>query len=363
MNRLLKLRAQLSRDVPAKDADDHVLIATWNIRDFGKDEKQRKGFGPRLPETHFYIAEIISRFDFVAVQEVNQLTEWERVIDILGPDWNYIATDVADAMLGGNGERLTYVYDRRKVRFQNIAGEVVLPPSMLISKATVKFEKKKAVSGAQFRRTPFVASFQAGWFKFDICTVHIYYGSESGNELEERIEEIDRVAEYLSKRADIRMQSENRSLILLGDFNIVSPEHKTMGALLRHGFHVPETLRNKTNIGGTKYYDQIAFKIERGVLDYVDNVVENPRDRFAGVFRFFESVLVEEDEAHYVEAMNASSACRGKKYRKNQNPSGHIDYPKYYKDWRTYQLSDHCPLWVRLKVNGADDYLRKMRST
>ena len=72
------LREQLSEALPAKDAEDHMLLGTWNIRDFGKAENLRKGRGPRLPETHFYIAEVISRFDFVAVQEVNDLPEWAR---------------------------------------------------------------------------------------------------------------------------------------------------------------------------------------------------------------------------------------------------------------------------------------------
>ncbi len=149
---LLALRAQLDETVPDKDADQNLLLATWNIRDFGKIN--RRGYGPRLPETHFYIAEILSRFDFVAVQEINELEEWEIVMDILGPDYSYIATDVTDVKLGGNGERLTYLYDRRKVRFQNIAGEIVLPADMLISKTELEVMGSKVVAGKQFNRSP-----------------------------------------------------------------------------------------------------------------------------------------------------------------------------------------------------------------
>ena len=47
------LRAQLSDSLPPKDAEDHFLLATWNIRDFAK--KNRRGFGERLPESFFYI--------------------------------------------------------------------------------------------------------------------------------------------------------------------------------------------------------------------------------------------------------------------------------------------------------------------
>src|SRR5215204_1789852 len=133
LRNLVALREQLSVDVPPKDAEDNLLLATWNIRDLGKIN--RRGYGERLPETYFYIAEVLSRFDFVAVQEVNELDEWERVTKILGPDWDWIATDVTDPGVGGNGERLTYLWDRRSVHFQNIAGELVLPTELLISKA------------------------------------------------------------------------------------------------------------------------------------------------------------------------------------------------------------------------------------
>ena len=175
---LKKLRAQLDQDVPSKDTEGHLLMATWNIRDF--DKGNRRGFGKRMPESLFYIAEIISRFDFVAVQEINALDEWRDVMRILGSDWDYICTDTTDTSLGGNGERLTYVFDRRKVSFQNIAGEIVLPANMLISKALVEPDEdsnRKVYAGKQFRRSPFIAFFQASWFKFAICTVHIYFGA------------------------------------------------------------------------------------------------------------------------------------------------------------------------------------------
>lgn len=214
---LIQLRQQLSRTVPAKDAEDNLLLATFNIRDLGK--RNRRGWGKRLPESWFYLAETISRFDFVAVQEVNELEEWQRIMDILGPNWSYIATDETDPALGGNGERMTFAYDNRKVRFQSIAGEIVLPPNMLISAAEIEVDGKKIKAGNQFKRTPFIASFQSGWLKFDICTVHLYFGADSGEKLQQRIEEIETIASYLATRAD-RALGADRALFLLGDFNI-----------------------------------------------------------------------------------------------------------------------------------------------
>jgi endonuclease/exonuclease/phosphatase family metal-dependent hydrolase len=283
---------------------------------------------------------------------VNRLREWEKVMRILGSKWDYIATDVTDPKLGGNGERMVFVYDTRKVSFQNIAGEIVLPTNMLISKVEADVGTDKFIAGKQFRRTPFLASFQAGWFKFDICTVHLYFGSSSGAKLQERVEEIDAVAKYFGERADIGLRGD-RALILLGDFNIVSPEHKTMQALKKNGFRVPRDI-GPTNVKGDKYYDQIAFKTKKAVLDYVDSNAEDPASRNAGVFDLFGSAFKTGQLTDYKAAMKTTSALSGKKYK------GKFD--KYYRDWRTYQLSDHNPLWVRLGVNESDKYLKGLKT-
>jgi endonuclease/exonuclease/phosphatase family metal-dependent hydrolase len=345
---LLALREQLDRELPAKDADQNLLLATWNIRDLGKPN--RRGFGERLPESLYYIAEILSHFDFVAVQEVNELDEWDRIMDILGPSFDYIATDVTDPALGGNGERLTYLWDKRKVWFRKIAGEIVLPADMLISRVELLDAGEPLAAGKQFRRTPFAASFQAGWFRFDICTVHIFYGSESGGELRERIGEINAIASYLGRRAAAALE-QGRALILLGDFNIVHPEHQTMQALLAHGFQVPQALRRPSNIDRSKYYDQIAFQTRADVLEYVDREHDDPRQRNAGVFDIYQSIFRAADFEDY----RAAAA---------HTPNGDHLQPErlesYYRSWRTYQLSDHNPLWVRLHANDSRAYLEKL---
>jgi len=42
------------------------------------------------------------------------------------PRWDYIVTDVTEGR-SGNEERIAFVYDRRRVRFDHLAGEVSLP--------------------------------------------------------------------------------------------------------------------------------------------------------------------------------------------------------------------------------------------
>ena len=352
INNLIELRAHLDRIVPSKDAEDNLLLATWNIRDFGKPLNRRRGWGPRLQESWFYIAEVISRFDFVAVQEVNKLKEWAYVMDILGHDWDFIATDETDPALGGNGERMTFVYDKRKVWFQSIAGEIVLPPKLLISAAEVELKGKEVITGNQFKRTPFIASFRSGWLKFDVCTVHLYYGASSGEKLEKRIQEIKTIANYLSKRAD-RALGEDRALILLGDFNIVSPTHRTMEALTDSGFVVPKILKENPTTGTSKHYDQIGFKTKPEVIEYIESRAKNPLNRNAGVVNLFEKIFTDDQFKLYADFVKTKTSA-------GKNASTEVELEKAYLNWRTYQFSDHYPMWVRLQTDGSAAYLDRL---
>lgn len=337
---LQRLRKQLDKEIPPRSLEDTLLIATWNIRDFDSNKFKH---GPRLTESFHYIAEIISRFDVVAIQEVNDdLGPLERVLDLLGPWWDYITTDIT-AGSGGNNERGTIVYDKRKVRFKNVAGEIVLPRKMLVQ------------GEQQFARTPYIVSFQSGWFKFSLCTVHLYFGADSGEKLQRRIAEIEKIAGFLAKRA----KSEESNLILLGDYNIVSPEHETMQALLKTGFHVPEVLRHKTNMMGTKFYDQIAFMLKKNELQ-----MASPSGHAnAGAFNFYKSVYKPADWQTYYELVKNDPKRDGEKWEKDKNgielnDSGRKKY--YTNNWRTWQMSDHLPLWVALKVNFSEQYLKQM---
>lgn len=351
---LEKLRAQLDEEVPAKNTETDLLLATWNLRDFGK--VNRRGFGDREPETFFYIAEVLSRFDFVAVQEVNEIDELVKVMKILGPNWEWIATDVTDPGLGGNGERLTYLYDTRKVSFRNIVGELVLPADLLISTAVKPKDDPRDVVevdgkevGKQFRRTPFAGVFQAAWFKYEICTVHIYYGGETGAKLKERIKEIQRVGEFFGERAEAALK-DDRTLIILGDFNIVGRKHKTMEALEGAGFKVPQALREApaTNVGKTKYFDQIAFQATPGELDALEKAGSGTAGGAGSVDIYKQLYTADQFDDYRTQA--AASPTGSKKKA--------ADLEDYYLEWRTYQLSDHAPLWVRLPVNDSAKYLK-----
>ena len=360
--RLLAIRDDLS-ELRSRKRDGSLLLATWNIRDF---DSNKFGYGHRLPETFLYIAEILCCFDLVAVQEVNRdLSALERVMNILGPEWDYIATDTTEGT-GGNQERMAFVFNTEKVRFRRIAGEIVLPEGQLIvSPKRATSETPSLGSGAveeaaqigfeevrqKFARTPFVVAFQAGWFRFNLCTVHIYFGDDSGDRLQRRINEIRQLVSFFAARQD----KENRGLsadpnrkenyILLGDFNVVSPEHETMAALTSNGFTVPAGI-DGDNVRGPDdhYYDQIAVR----VMDPRFKVVGSGLvDMYASVFRDTPA-----DLAAYRKYLPANP-------RSDNDEPAPDDDRALYRRWRTWQMSDHRPLWIEIETDYTDHYLNQ----
>lgn len=365
--RLLAIRKRLE-PLRARKRDGSLLLATWNIRDF---DSNKFGFGPRLPESFFYIAEMISCFDLVAVQEVNRdLSALEQVMSILGREWDYIATDITEGP-SGNDERMAFIYNTEKVWFRRIAGEIVLPEGQLVvSRKKVKPPKQQAADAGpsaaatekakadftevkqQFARTPFLVAFQSGWFRFSLCTVHIYYGSDSGEELKRRIAEIERLVKFFADRQDKASQQEKDRLgnvenyILLGDFNVISPEHKTMAALKSNGFTVPAAIDGKqVRDEQDHFYDQIAVR------------VKDPHFKVTagGMIDMYEDVFRDtpEDRELYAAKLPAKDPEKNDEF-KAKTPE------ELYRKWRTWQMSDHSPLWVEIETDFADDYLGRI---
>ncbi len=76
ITRLQALRTQLDADVPTRTLEETLLLGTWNLREFGAGKH-----GGRRDESIATIAEIVSRFDVVALQEVNKdLTDLDRLL-------------------------------------------------------------------------------------------------------------------------------------------------------------------------------------------------------------------------------------------------------------------------------------------
>ncbi len=220
--------------------------------------------------------------------------------------------------------RAPLLYDSRKLSFSGLAGEVVLP-------------ERKGRTVRQLARTPYICGFRAGWTKFAICTVHIYYGQNRPDD-PRRIEEIRNISSLLAARVGIgRGQPDSadgssnpapENLILLGDFNIFERgSDKTFRVLAESGFIVPQEIRVlKTNARRDKEYDQIAFLKRNNRFESTGK---------AGVFDFYKCVFGEDAKTIYQVPTRTNFA-----------------------QWRTYQMSDHFLLWTELRIDFSNEYLR-----
>jgi endonuclease/exonuclease/phosphatase family metal-dependent hydrolase len=342
IDRLLELRQALATGdgAPPPRRDSNLLLGTWNLREFDSTT-----WGDRIPESYAYIAEIISHFDLVAVQEVrSNLRALSALMRRLGPDWKYLASDVTRGR-AGNQERLAFLYDATKVRFLGVAGELVLPP----------LEKdKQDVPVQQVARTPLMAAFQVGWTKFVLATVHIVYGEDTAEPLA-RVDEIRQVARFLRERTE-DPDEPTRNLIVLGDFNIFNTSDATMKALIEDGgFSIPAgvTAIPGTNVPRDKKYDQIAF---RANSEYFESTGR------AGAFDYYEHLMTADDADVYRPFIDQYIQARAAAGKKSPKPPGTAKAAlSQYKLWRTYQMSDHLPLWAEFRVDFADEYLTSIR--
>ncbi len=174
-------------------------------------------------------------------------------------------------------------------------------------------------------------------------TVHILWGKGT-TQYPPRVREIQAVAKAVRKRATSAYAWSNHH-ILLGDFNIFQTDNETYHALVNRGFRIPRKLQGlPSNIARTRHYDQIAFMTESiGKLISVD-------DLECGLFDAFSVVYRERDAETY--------RSRFTDYLDEDD-----DLLQVYRQWRTHQLSDHFPMWVRLRTDHAEEYLRDHRPT
>ncbi len=324
---LLGLREGLDEsEIPAKLLDHNLLIATWNLRMFGglttrwestAGDKVKRN----LHDIHA-IAEIVSRFDVIAIQEAREdLQALQALMRILGPNWGVILSDInwGDR---GNGERLAFIFDLRRVKPAGLAGELVVPDEWLAKDEHAAIRAGKIRFDGlykQFSRTPYAVSFYSAEKYFTLITLHIWYGEKDAA----REPEIRAIAEWLYRWAG-RSKTYRENFIVLGDFNIARKDDQNWKALTSKGLRPPDeldqALRTITDKRGRlHYYDEIAWFTEAGKakldLEYTGQ---------AGYFEWTKHLLTDKSSSE-----------------------------------KSARISDHYPLWaefrVRKGVGGASD--------
>ena len=287
-----------ARGIPDKNMD-RLLLGSWNIANLGLQIRQT--------DHYKLLAEIVSWFDIVAIQEVNDNLEGLNILESFLPaEYNLVFSDK-----GGNNERSAFIYDSEIINQLELVGEIAVAPSehkhIKLPGVTQEFKG--------FDRNPFLCSFQWKNTIFILITVHSFSGGEASHDLERRALEALAIGRY----ADLRNSSKNafsKNIIALGDFNIPMTQKGDIvyDALIKRGLKLPEhSTKVYSNISNDKMYDQIAFlpSIKSKIVTH-------------GVFDF--------DTAIFPELWQ------------NETPVNFRAYLRYY-------LSDHRPLWMQLNFD------------
>ncbi len=251
------LEKQLDLAIPSKELDRNILIATWNIRAFGDLTRKWASGEDDSPRRDLHslqiITRIIRRFDVIALQEVkSNIRALRDMLKLLGENWSFTLTDVTEGS-AGNGERMAFIYDTRRIKMSGLAGELVVPEERLNNIEQGALRK-------QFARTPYAVSFRSETTTFILVTLHILYGSSA----KERIPELKAIANWMADWAsDINAYHHN--LIALGDFNVDERGDVLHQTFISSGLFIPNDLAKVTrSIFDTgKFYDHIAWFLGR----------------------------------------------------------------------------------------------------
>ncbi len=295
--KLLRKHRQ-ARDIP-KLEKGKLLVATWNIANFGAQE--------RRDQDRSLIAEIISWFDIVAIQECRgNFVDLFDVHQKLPKSYRVVMSDVA-----GNNERMAFLYDSKKLTMLEEIGEISFPPS---SYKTVKLPGiTQKFDG--FDRTPYLVSFAVGKTSIMFVNVHLFFGNGKPASMARRSLETFAVAKWSALRKKSQF-SFTRELIALGDFNMPKrePGDPIYDALTKLGLEVPEhSSVIASSISSDARYDQVAF------------LPETTQRCFTGLKGVFDY------DAVIFPALWQNGA--------NQ---------KNFRAYLRYYISDHRPMWVQL---------------
>jgi hypothetical protein len=122
-----------------------------------------------------------------------------------------------------------------------------------------------------------------------------------------------------------------------------------MKALEKQGFYIPDAIKkHPTDLGKKKFYDQIAFNLK---ID-PNMIVFSEGEQRAGAFDYTETIYPPQDVSIY-QGFFDEKYVNGKTAKQIEN--------YYLSTWRTYQMSDHLPLWIELQIDFSNQYLKRLK--
>ncbi|WP_143543699.1 endonuclease/exonuclease/phosphatase family protein [Rhodopirellula sp. MGV] len=251
--------------------EDKILVATFNIENFG-DKKSDTRVNEHGVDVMGTLAQIISRFDLVAIQEIRGKdgAALEKLIRLLNESGGTFAATISDPI--GNDDRresYAFVYNRTRIRLVPGSAYVVLD------------------SGERMYREPMVATFQTivppginqAPFQFTAINVHTDPDKVDPNDQESEINILASVFHRVRKfEFNERLEDD---FILLGDLN-AGPDH--LGQLSKINGMISLAGDIKTNISRSKTNDHILidrnvtaeYAGRKGVVSFTDDLALTP---------------------------------------------------------------------------------------
>lgn len=218
----LSIEDLIPQEPQIKHCSPNITIASFNIRKFSDNSRTDKEIKK--------IANVLSEFDLIAVQEVlGDPSILNRTMEML-PGYDFI---VSEEVGNVQKERYAFIFnDKIKV----------------IKKGRTYYDKFD-----KFIREPYYASFKSGEFDFKIMTVHILYGDSASDRTGE-MKQIASVYEYYQEK-----DSAENDLILTGDFNTQPTQDN-----FEYIWQIPDVTvslqKGKSTIGKSGHlYDNIIF--------------------------------------------------------------------------------------------------------
>ena len=392
-----KIRAALAADpvrygLPERTYGS-VLIGSFNIRKLGFHKNRSKN-------TWDFLADVCRRFDLLAIQEImDDLSGLRKLRDQMGPEFGIIVSDKTGVFPGepGVGERLGYIYNRSIVRRTEIATDISYDRSKVIetlgrhndeiydaispwAKKLTDYDLKldefnrgrlgtrpkrpafkvKMPTFLTFIRTPFCVSFEiighpgTKPYQFMAINAHLYYG----NYMTDRRQEFDALMDWIVARVNENDRAYYPNFILLGDLNL--------------DFDNPKTDRKRIEKHIKRFNSKTADEVNVN-FPFLDphpeqNEVFRTNARLSETFDQIGLFCRDARFPTYLENKNAGTDPRGPDYGifnfvklfgeallgLNLEPSSLAENKDFLARFE-HKVSDHMPLWLRLRLPDFRD--------
>lgn len=325
---VLSLLALLAGGVQPASAQQHIRVASFNVANFGDRDEYKRSL---VALTNVILA---TQADLVALQEVepNELgrEQVRRLTELLNLAAEHHQTSAYSHVVAAEhvgDETVAFIF-RSPVE---LTAEVELLPHV---------EDADGDGKRTFQRVPHVAEFRAGNLDFAVVNAHLYTKVE-GASSEGRGDELEALADWLMARE----AAAEKDAIVLGDFNrfLNDSDESEWGKI--------------HTAGHADHYRFVLLEaIKNDVPGFDPRNDDAPEDKYSTTTSkkrsIYDQIIIAKGTFHEFTGTPKFGVDVG------IVPFDHDGHYAWFVDkWHlaSSMLSDHRPVWVRLRIDQTDD--------